>query len=144
MVFDEVDSGIGGGTAEIVGRQLRELGRYEEPSDGSRRSGQVLCVTHLAQVAAQAHTQFRVIKQTDGKVTRTVVNTLNAADRIDEIARMLGGIDISDQARAHAREMLGQATAAAKRGTPARAPAAPAAAPGAAVPGKKRAKAARN
>ena len=145
MVFDEVDSGIGGGTAEIVGRQLRALGRHDEPSDGSGRSGQVLCVTHLAQVAAQAHTQFRVIKQTDGKVTRTVVNTLNATDRIDEIARMLGGIDISDQARAHAREMLGQATAAAKRGTPARAPAAPAAAtPGAAVPGKKRAKAARN
>jgi DNA repair protein RecN (Recombination protein N) len=140
MVFDEVDSGIGGGTAEIVGRQLRELGRYDEPGDGSRRSGQVLCVTHLAQVAAQAHTQFRVIKQTDGKVTRTVVNTLNATDRIDEIARMLGGIDISDQARAHAREMLGQATAAAKRGSPARAPAAPAAA----TPGKKRAKAARN
>jgi DNA repair protein RecN (Recombination protein N) len=149
MVFDEVDSGIGGGTAEIVGRQLRELGRHER-SDGPGRSGQVLCVTHLAQVAAQAHTQFRVVKETDGKVTRTVVNTLNAAERIDEIARMLGGIDISDQARAHAREMLGQATAAAKRGTPARAPAAAAAAtpgaaaPGMAAPGKKRAKAARN
>jgi DNA repair protein RecN (Recombination protein N) len=140
MVFDEVDSGIGGGTAEIVGRQLRELGRYDERSAGSGRSGQVLCVTHLAQVAAQAHTQFRVVKETDGKVTRTVVNTLNAADRIDEIARMLGGIDISDQARAHAREMLGQATAAAKRSTPARG----AAVPGAAAPGKKRAKTARN
>jgi DNA repair protein RecN (Recombination protein N) len=114
MVFDEVDSGIGGGTAEIVGRQLRELGR-----------GQVLCVTHLAQVAAQAHTQFRVIKQTDGKATRTAVKNLSASDRIDEIARMLGGIDISDQARAHAREMLGRA-------------------PAAAAPGKKRARAARN
>ena len=128
MVFDEVDSGIGGGTAEIVGRQLRELGGSDDGRGGSGRSGQVLCVTHLAQVAAQAHTQFRVIKQTDGKTTRTVVKTLAANDRIDEIARMLGGIDISDQARAHAREMLGRAPAA----------------PATAAPGKKRARAARN
>ena len=96
MVFDEVDSGIGGGIAEIVGRQLRELGNVS----------QALCVTHLAQVAAQAHSQFRVIKQTDGKATRTAVKVLSPADRIDEVARMLGGIDISEQARAHAREML--------------------------------------
>ncbi|MGO8857243.1 MAG: DNA repair protein RecN [Steroidobacteraceae bacterium] len=101
MVFDEIDSGIGGGIAEIVGRQLRELGVRS----------QVLCVTHLAQVAAQAHTQFRVVKQTDGKVTRTAVETLSPADRIDEIARMLGGIDMTDQARAHAREMLTRVTA---------------------------------
>jgi hypothetical protein len=66
----------------------------------------VLCVTHLAQVAAQAHSQFRVLKQTDGRVTRTAVNTLGAAERVAEIARMLGGIDITDQALAHAREML--------------------------------------
>ena len=97
MVFDEIDAGIGGGIAEIVGRQLRELGERS----------QVLCVTHLAQVAAQAHSQFKVIKQTDGKVTRTAVTTLRAADRIDEIARMLGGVDITEQAWAHAREMLG-------------------------------------
>ncbi len=96
MVFDEVDSGIGGAIAEIVGRQLRELGARS----------QVLCVTHLAQVAAQAHSQFRVLKQTDGRVTRTAVNTLGATERVDEIARMLGGIDITNQARAHAREML--------------------------------------
>jgi DNA repair protein RecN (Recombination protein N) len=140
MVFDEVDSGIGGGTAEIVGRQLRELGRNDERPAGGRQSGQVLCVTHLAQVAAQAHTQFRVIKRTDGKATRTVVKTLSASDRIDEIARMLGGIDISDQARAHAREMLARAPAAANPGAPSRAPAAPTAA----APGKKRARAARN
>jgi DNA repair protein RecN (Recombination protein N) len=140
MVFDEVDSGIGGGTAEIVGRQLRELGRNDEGRAGGRQSGQVLCVTHLAQVAAQAHTQFRVIKQTDGKATRTVVKTLSASDRIDEIARMLGGIDISDQARAHAREMLARAPTAANPGAPSRAPAAPAAA----APGKKRARAARD
>ncbi|HLZ98128.1 MAG TPA: DNA repair protein RecN [Steroidobacteraceae bacterium] len=139
MVFDEVDSGIGGGTAEIVGRQLRELGRIDEEggvagssSPGSRRTGQVLCVTHLAQVAAQAHTQFRVIKHTDGKATRTVVQPLGASERIDEIARMLGGIDISDQAWAHAREMLE------------RAPAAAPASGATAASGKKRARAARN
>jgi DNA repair protein RecN (Recombination protein N) len=96
MVFDEVDSGIGGAIAEIVGRQLRELGVRS----------QVLCVTHLPQVASQAHSQFQVIKQTDGKVTRTAVKTLDSAERVDEIARMLGGVDITDQARAHAREML--------------------------------------
>jgi DNA repair protein RecN (Recombination protein N) len=96
MVFDEVDAGIGGAVAEIVGRQLRSLGER----------AQVLCVTHLAQVAAQAHRQFRVIKLTEGKLTRTAVKLLPAAERIDEIARMLGGVEITEQARAHAREML--------------------------------------
>jgi DNA repair protein RecN (Recombination protein N) len=99
MVFDEVDSGIGGAVAEIVGRQLRALGGR----------GQVLCVTHLAQVAAQAHGQFRVTKLTDGKTTRTAVKTLGIEERVDEIARMSGGIDITEQARAHAREMLARA-----------------------------------
>jgi DNA repair protein RecN (Recombination protein N) len=99
MVFDEVDAGIGGAVAEIVGRQLRELGER----------AQVLCVTHLAQVASQAHSQFRVSKLTDGKITRTAVKPLGPPERIDEIARMLGGIDISEQARAHAREMLARA-----------------------------------
>jgi DNA repair protein RecN (Recombination protein N) len=99
MVFDEVDAGIGGAVAEIVGRQLRELGER----------AQVLCVTHLAQVASQAHSQFRVSKLTDGKTTRTAVKLLGQPERIDEIARMLGGVDISDQARAHARDMLGRA-----------------------------------
>ncbi|MFI4891760.1 MAG: DNA repair protein RecN [Steroidobacterales bacterium] len=96
MVFDEVDAGIGGAIAEIVGLQLRALGER----------GQVLCVTHLPQVASQAHAQFRVTKQTDGKVTRTSLQSLNGAERIDEIARMLGGIDVTEKARAHAREML--------------------------------------
>jgi DNA repair protein RecN (Recombination protein N) len=96
MVFDEVDAGIGGAVAEIVGRQLRDLGER----------AQVLCVTHLAQVASQAHSQCRVTKLSDGKITRTAVKTLGESERIDEIARMLGGIDITDQARAHAREML--------------------------------------
>jgi DNA repair protein RecN (Recombination protein N) len=111
MVFDEVDSGIGGGTAEIVGRQLRELGARS----------QVLCVTHLAQVAAQAHTQFRVVKQSDGQVTRTAVTTLTPSDRVDEIARMLGGIDITEQARAHAEEMLSLVTVGAAQAAAAKA-----------------------
>jgi DNA repair protein RecN (Recombination protein N) len=102
MVFDEVDAGIGGAVAEIVGRQLRSLGER----------AQVLCVTHLAQVASQAHSQFRVTKLSDGKITRTAVKPLGAAERTDEIARMLGGIDITEQARAHAREMLVRATPA--------------------------------
>jgi DNA repair protein RecN (Recombination protein N) len=102
MVFDEVDAGIGGAVAEIVGRQLRSLGER----------AQVLCVTHLAQVASQAHSQFRVTKLSDGKITRTAVKPLSAAERTDEIARMLGGIDITEQARAHAREMLARATPA--------------------------------
>jgi DNA repair protein RecN (Recombination protein N) len=96
MVFDEVDSGIGGAVAEIVGRQLRELGGR----------AQVLCVTHLAQVASQAHGQFRVTKLSDGKTTRTSVKRLGDAERVDEIARMLGGVDITEPAREHAREML--------------------------------------
>ena len=99
MVFDEVDAGIGGAVAEIVGKQLRELGER----------AQVLCVTHLAQVASQAHQQFRVTKLSDGKITRTAVKSLGPHERIDEIARMLGGVDISEQARAHARDMLSRA-----------------------------------
>jgi DNA repair protein RecN (Recombination protein N) len=105
MVFDEVDAGIGGAVAEIVGRQLRALGAHN----------QVLCVTHLAQVASQAHRQFRVSKLTDGKITRTTLKNLGDAERIDEIARMLGGVDISEQARAHAREMLARGTPGAER-----------------------------
>jgi DNA repair protein RecN (Recombination protein N) len=99
MVFDEVDAGIGGAVAEIVGKQLRDLGER----------AQVLCVTHLAQVASQAHGQFRVTKLSDGKITRTAVKPLGQTERIDEIARMLGGVDITEQARAHAREMLARA-----------------------------------
>jgi DNA repair protein RecN (Recombination protein N) len=114
MVFDEVDAGIGGAVAEIVGRQLRDLGERV----------QVLCVTHLAQVASQAHRQFRVTKLSDGKITRTAVKSLSEAERVDEIARMLGGIDITEQARAHAREMLVNAAAAEAGPKKKRAPAA--------------------
>ncbi|HVC00596.1 MAG TPA: DNA repair protein RecN [Steroidobacteraceae bacterium] len=106
MVFDEVDAGVGGGTAEIVGRQLRALGER----------GQVLCVTHLPQVASLADAQLRVTKTTEGGGTRTRIEPLGAAERIEEIARMLGGIDVSDQARAHAREMLQRGAAPAVAG----------------------------
>jgi DNA repair protein RecN (Recombination protein N) len=101
LVFDEVDAGVGGGVAEIVGRQLRTL--------GSRT--QVLCVTHLPQVASQAHAHVRVAKLTDGKTTRTSLHPLTDAERTEEIARMLGGVDITAQARAHAAEMLQAARA---------------------------------
>ena len=104
MVFDEVDAGIGGAVAEIVGRQLRHLGN----------GTQVLCVTHLAQVASQAHGQFRVTKLSDGKITRTAVKALGDPERVEEIARMLGGVDVTEQARAHAREMLAHGGAAAQ------------------------------
>jgi DNA repair protein RecN (Recombination protein N) len=96
MIFDEVDAGVGGGVAEIVGRQLRELGEL----------GQVLCVTHLAQVASQAHHQLRVTKLTDGRTSRTTATALGADERVEELARMLGGIEITRKAREHAREML--------------------------------------
>ncbi len=96
MVFDEVDSGIGGAVAEIVGRELRALGER----------GQVLCVTHLPQVASQGHHHLRVSKLTDGKTTRTSLTVLSRDDRIEELARMLGGVDVTFKAREHAREML--------------------------------------
>jgi DNA repair protein RecN (Recombination protein N) len=96
MVFDEVDSGIGGAIAEIVGKELRALGAR----------GQVLCVTHLPQVASQGHHHLRVAKLTDGRTTRTTLTDLSAGDRVEEIARMLGGIEVTSKAREHAKEML--------------------------------------
>jgi DNA repair protein RecN (Recombination protein N) len=96
MVFDEVDSGIGGAVAEIVGRELRALGER----------GQVLCVTHLPQVASQGHHHLRVTKMTDGKTTRTSLTELSDPVRVEELARMLGGVDVTSKAREHAREML--------------------------------------
>jgi DNA repair protein RecN (Recombination protein N) len=104
MIFDEVDAGIGGGVAEIVGRKLRELGER----------GQVLCVTHLAQVASQAHHQLRVSKLTDGRASRTTVTGLSPDERVEELARMLGGVEVTRTAREHAREMLRTAGAAAR------------------------------
>ena len=100
LVFDEVDVGIGGGVAEIVGRLLRRLGDNR----------QVLCVTHLAQVAAQAHQHLRVQKSGQKSArddqTFTGIDPLDAEQRIDEVARMLGGTEITETTRAHAAEML--------------------------------------
>jgi DNA repair protein RecN (Recombination protein N) len=101
LIFDEVDSGIGGGVAEIVGQKLRALGRDR----------QVLCVTHLPQVAALAHQQLQVTKLSGKDTTRTRIRTLNEEERIDELARMLGGVRITHQTREHAREMLQQGQA---------------------------------
>jgi len=96
LVFDEVDAGVGGAVAEMVGRQLRALAA----------SGQVLCVTHLPQVAAQSDHQVRVSKFTTSGTTRTRIEALDAAARVEEIARMLGGTSITERTREHAREML--------------------------------------
>jgi len=96
MVFDEVDAGIGGAVAEIVGRELRGLGA----------TAQALCVTHLAQVASQGHQHLRVSKLSDGRNTRISVTALSGEARVEEIARMLGGLEITARARAHALEML--------------------------------------
>ncbi len=104
LVFDEVDAGVGGGVAEMVGRQLRALAERGQAGAGQR--AQVLCVTHLPQVASQAHAQARVAKLTDGKHTRTSLEILSETARIEEIARMLGGAQVSDMARSHAAEML--------------------------------------
>jgi len=97
LIFDEVDVGIGGRVAEIVGQMLKQL--------GSDR--QVLCVTHLPQVAACAHWQWSIRKETVGESTVSRVMPLDAAGRVEEIARMLGGVKITDTTRQHAREMLG-------------------------------------
>ncbi len=99
LIFDEVDSGVGGGVAEIVGQHLRTLGQ----------SCQVLCITHLAQVAAQAHQHFMVRKHSDGKRTSTTVDVLDATQRVEEIARMLSGVEITKQSLAHAQEMITRA-----------------------------------
>lgn len=96
LIFDEVDSGVGGGTAEIVGKKLRWLGENR----------QVLCVTHLPQVASQAHQHLRVEKITSIDDTTTNVHALNEDERLEEIARMLGGLTITEQTRAHASEMI--------------------------------------
>jgi len=99
LIFDEVDSGVGGGVAEIVGKKLRLLGRDR----------QVLCVTHLPQVASQAHHHFRVEKISENNATSTEVFALSDDERLEEVARMLGGVTITEQTRAHASEMIATA-----------------------------------
>lgn len=96
LIFDEVDTGIGGAVAEVVGKLLRRLGQ----------SRQVLCVTHLPQVAACGHNQWRVEKHTHDGVTTSHLRQLSDSERVDEIARMLGGLTVSDATRQAAREMI--------------------------------------
>lgn len=96
LIFDEVDSGIGGGVAEVVGRLLRRLGQDR----------QVLCVTHLPQVASQANQHFQVSKQSSNGKTASSIEALDANARVEEIARMLGGLEITATTRTHARELL--------------------------------------
>ncbi len=98
LIFDEVDSGIGDAVAETVGKRLKELGQAH----------QVLCVTHLAQVAAQGHQHWKVEKQSSNNSTTSSITSLNRQERVEEIARMLGGTEITDTTRRHARELLGQ------------------------------------
>jgi DNA repair protein RecN (Recombination protein N) len=98
QIFDEVDAGIGGETANSVGRLLQSVAS----------NGQALCVTHLAQVAVCADQQFKVMKNAEENVTQVATNLLNEKERVEEIARMLGG-RLSEQSRAHARELLSTA-----------------------------------
>lgn len=102
LVFDEVDVGIGGPTAEVVGQLLRRLGER----------GQVLCVTHLPQVAAQGHQHLFVHKRRGEEATSTAVSRLDENGRVEEIARMLGGVDLTEESLAHARKMVTSAQAA--------------------------------
>lgn len=96
LIFDEVDVGISGGTAEVVGKLLRHLGKTH----------QVFCITHLPQVAVQGHQHIRVEKISDGGVTQTKIQMLSAKEKVNEIARMLGGVAITQKTIAHAREMV--------------------------------------
>lgn len=96
LIFDEADAGVGGAVAEVIGGLMRQLGE----------SRQVMSVTHLPQVAARAHQQFSVRKVSDGARSTSQVKVLSAADRVEEIARMLGGISITATTRKHAKELL--------------------------------------
>ncbi len=97
LIFDEVDVGIGGAIAEVVGRMLRQLGER----------AQIMCVTHQPQVASQGHQHLFVSKQADQENTHTRIKQLQESERVNEIARMLGGIDITQRSIDHASEMLG-------------------------------------
>ncbi|MCA3181636.1 MAG: DNA repair protein RecN [Burkholderiales bacterium] len=97
LIFDEADSGVGGAVAEVIGELMRRLGE----------SRQVLCVTHLPQVAAKANQHFSVSKQQDAGRTTSLIEQLDRGRRVEEIARMLGGVAITATTRKHARELLG-------------------------------------
>jgi DNA repair protein RecN (Recombination protein N) len=106
LIFDEVDAGIGGRVAEVVGRRLRELGdRF-----------QVLCITHLPQIAARAETHFRIEKQARGGRTTTSVARLGDTERVDEIARMIAGARVTDAVQATAYDLLQVRPAAKAKG----------------------------
>lgn len=99
LVFDEVDVGIGGAVAEVVGSLLRRLGR----------NAQIICVTHLPQVAAQGHHHFQVTKTSDRKKATTLIRSLTGKEKVEEIARMLGGLEMTNQSLAHAEAMFNAA-----------------------------------
>jgi DNA repair protein RecN (Recombination protein N) len=96
LIFDEVDVGIGGATADIVGQRLHSLTSHS----------QVLCVTHLAQVAGQGDNHLRISKTQSDAASHTVIEVLSRDQRIEEIARMVGGINITEQTKAHAAQLL--------------------------------------
>jgi len=100
LIFDEVDSGVGGAVAEVVGRELRTIGEHR----------QVMCITHLAQVAANAHHHYRVNKQSEASDTVSAIEYLAQAERITEIARMIGGVTLTENTFLHAQEMLEAST----------------------------------
>ena len=101
LVFDEIDAGIGGAVAEVVGRRLRDVAARH----------QVLCVTHLPQVASQGTRHYRIAKTADGGTTGTHIRMLDADQRVEELSRMLGGLEITATTRAHAAEMIRKAAA---------------------------------
>ena len=105
LIFDEVDAGIGGRVADVVGSKLQELGG----------TFQVLCITHLPQIAARATTQFRIEKSVRGTRTVTTVEQLGDDARVEEIARMIGGAAVTAGVLASARELIGSARAASVR-----------------------------
>jgi DNA repair protein RecN (Recombination protein N) len=99
IVFDEVDSGVGGATAEIIGAKLQEVARHH----------QVICITHLPQIACFGDRHYRVVKRVSDGKTRTCMEALSPEERLDEISRMLGGVELTIKTRDHAREMLEKA-----------------------------------
>jgi DNA repair protein RecN (Recombination protein N) len=111
LVFDEVDAGIGGHVAEVVGNRLRALG------DRS----QVICITHLPQIAARARTHFHIDKTVHGARTTTTVQRLDAAGRIEEVGRMIGGSSVGEPVLASARHMIEAASAPEQGSRPPRA-----------------------
>ena len=98
LIFDEADAGVGGAVADAIGALMRKLG-------GDR---QVLCVTHLPQVASKAHHHYRVSKESADNQTRSRIESLDRVARVEEVARMLGGAEITATTRKHARELLAQ------------------------------------